>query len=90
MATSILMSPSKSTKFNWTIENFSRLNDKESHYSGHFGTGGCKWKILIHPKALNGMFGLYLMSQCSGKKSPYAEFSLAVFNQKNHEETVKR
>ncbi|KAI3872499.1 hypothetical protein MKX03_014599 [Papaver bracteatum] len=88
MANSILMSPLESTKFIWTIENFSSLNDKETHRSSYFVAGGCTWWIKIYPKGFNGQFGMYLMSKGLGNKSPYAEFSLTVFNQKNHKKTV--
>ncbi|MCL7052194.1 hypothetical protein MKW94_013206, partial [Papaver nudicaule] len=86
MANSSIISLSKSTKFIWTIENFSSLNDEEHHSSSYFVADDCTWCILIYPKELDGKLGMYLMH--SGMKSPYAEFSSTVFNQKNQKKTV--
>ncbi|KAL0912228.1 hypothetical protein M5K25_018190 [Dendrobium thyrsiflorum] len=41
-----------SSRFIWTIENFSRLNFKK-HYSDVFIVGGYKWRVLIFPKGNN-------------------------------------
>ncbi|KAJ4980011.1 hypothetical protein NE237_010791 [Protea cynaroides] len=42
---------SPSSRFKWTIENFSRLNNM-THYSGIFSVDGYKWRILIYPKGI--------------------------------------
>ncbi|KAI3855934.1 hypothetical protein MKX03_027478 [Papaver bracteatum] len=90
MANSVLMSPSQSTKFIWTIENFSSLNDKETYYSDQFTVGGCAWWIQMYPKLWHGKLEMYLWPYGSSNesKSPYAEYSFAIFNQKNHKKTV--
>ncbi|KAJ8630254.1 hypothetical protein MRB53_023577 [Persea americana] len=41
-----------SSRFTWTIENFSRLNTKK-HYSDVFFVGDYKWRVLIFPKGNN-------------------------------------
>ncbi|KAI3872500.1 hypothetical protein MKX03_014600 [Papaver bracteatum] len=52
MVNSILTRPSQSTKskFIWTIENFSRLNNKETHYSNRFEAGGYKCLAVFNQK----------------------------------------
>ncbi|KAI3868192.1 hypothetical protein MKX03_004102 [Papaver bracteatum] len=84
------MSQLQSTKFIWAIENFSSLNDKEYHWSDDFVVGGFTWYIKIYPKELDGYFGMYLMPNGVADKSPYVEYTLTVFNQKNHKKIVTK
>ncbi|KAK9156956.1 hypothetical protein Scep_003530 [Stephania cephalantha] len=73
------------SRFSWTIENFSRLNIKK-HYSDVFHVGGYKWRVLIFPKGNNvDHLSMYLDVADSANLpygwSRYAQFSLAVVNQ---------
>ncbi|KAK9122991.1 hypothetical protein Sjap_012593 [Stephania japonica] len=73
------------SRFTWTIENFSRLNIKK-HYSDVFHVGGYKWRVLIFPKGNNvDHLSMYLDVADSANLpygwSRYAQFSLAVVNQ---------
>ncbi|RZC67933.1 hypothetical protein C5167_011613 [Papaver somniferum] len=83
---------SPSSKFVWIIENFSSLNDKEFHYSDYFLAGGCTWSIGIHPKGrtIGKHFSMYLMFKGLDDKSYNKKFSLSVFNQKDHQKTVRQ
>lgn len=42
---------SSSTKFNWTIENFSKLNAEKGHDSDVFSDGPFKWYAICSYKA---------------------------------------
>ncbi|PHU07760.1 Ubiquitin carboxyl-terminal hydrolase 12 [Capsicum chinense] len=83
----------ESTRFTWTVDNFSTLNVKL--YSDVFIVGGCKWRILMFPKGNNtNHLSIYLdaadaASLPSGWSS-YAEFSLAVLDQFHGEFTVRK
>ncbi|XP_047253120.1 ubiquitin C-terminal hydrolase 12-like isoform X2 [Capsicum annuum] len=83
----------ESTRFTWTVDNFSTLNVKL--YSDVFSVGGCKWRILMFPKGNNtNHLSIYLdaadaASLPSGWSS-YAEFSLAVLDQVHGEFTVRK
>ncbi|KAF8403424.1 hypothetical protein HHK36_011528 [Tetracentron sinense] len=81
-----------SSRFTWTIENFSRLNTKK-HYSDIFLVGGFKWRVLIFPKGNNvDHLSMYLDVADSTNLpygwSRYAQFSLAVANQIHNKYTV--
>ncbi|KAF8395507.1 hypothetical protein HHK36_019455 [Tetracentron sinense] len=83
-----------SSRFTWTIENFSRLNIKK-HYSDVFFVGGYKWRILIFPKGNNvGHLSMYLDVADSANLPygwiRYAQFSLAVVNQIHNKYTVRK
>ncbi|XP_031479058.1 ubiquitin C-terminal hydrolase 12-like isoform X3 [Nymphaea colorata] len=83
-----------STRFTWTIENFSRLNLKK-HYSDIFVVGGYKWRILIFPKGNNvDHLSLYLDVADSATLpygwSRYAQFSLAVINQIHNKYSIRK
>ncbi|PHT51573.1 Ubiquitin carboxyl-terminal hydrolase 13 [Capsicum baccatum] len=83
----------ESTRFTWTVDNFSTLNVKL--YSDVFSVGGCKWRILMFPKGNNtNHLSIYLdaadaASLPSGWSS-CAEFSLAVLDQVHGEFTVRQ
>ncbi|CAA6653759.1 unnamed protein product [Spirodela intermedia] len=82
------------SRFTWTIENFSRLNVKK-HYSDVFFVGGYKWRILIFPKGNNvDHLSMYLDVADSASLpygwSRYAQFSLAVVNQIQHKYTIRK
>ncbi|CAD6256634.1 unnamed protein product [Miscanthus lutarioriparius] len=75
----------RTSRFTWTIENFTRFNGKK-HYSEVFVVGGFKWRVLIFPKGNNvDHFSMYLDVADSANLpsgwSRYAQFSLAVVNQ---------
>ncbi|XP_020574244.1 ubiquitin carboxyl-terminal hydrolase 12-like [Phalaenopsis equestris] len=83
-----------SSRFTWTIENFSRLNVKK-HYSEIFIVGGYKWRILIFPKGNNvDHLSMYLDVADSATLpygwSRYAQFSLAVTNQAHSKYTIRK
>ncbi|KAJ4970538.1 hypothetical protein NE237_003637 [Protea cynaroides] len=83
-----------SSRFTWTIENFTRLNTKK-HYSDVFFVGGYKWRVLIFPKGNNvDHLSMYLDVADSVNLpygwSRYAQFSLAVVNQIHGKYTVRK
>ncbi|RZC77797.1 hypothetical protein C5167_001986 [Papaver somniferum] len=78
-----------STRFTWTVENFSRLNNKE-HYSNIFLVGCYKWRIMIFPKGNNvDHFSVYLNTAESFSQL-YAEFSLVVVNQTHKKNSLRK
>ncbi|GJM95650.1 hypothetical protein PR202_ga12416 [Eleusine coracana subsp. coracana] len=84
----------QTSRFTWTIENFSRLNTKK-HYSDVFVVGGYKWRVLIFPKGNNvDHLSMYLDVADSGNLpygwSRYAQFSLAVVNQIHPKYTIRK
>ncbi|KAL6499702.1 ubiquitin carboxyl-terminal hydrolase 13 [Orobanche gracilis] len=84
----------RTTKFCWTIENFSRLSTKKL-YSEVFDLGEYKWRILIFPKGNNAdHLSMYLDVADSGTLpygwSRYAHFSLAVVNQVHTKYSVRK
>ncbi|XP_043711915.1 ubiquitin C-terminal hydrolase 12 isoform X4 [Telopea speciosissima] len=83
-----------SSRFTWTIDNFTRLNAKK-HYSEIFFVGGYKWRVLIFPKGNNvDHLSMYLDVADSVNLpygwSRYAQFSLAVINQIHNKYTVRK
>ncbi|XP_078172392.1 ubiquitin C-terminal hydrolase 12-like isoform X4 [Carex rostrata] len=82
------------SRFTWTIENFSRINTKK-HYSDSFAVGLYKWRVLIFPKGNNvDHFSMYL-DVADSTSLPYgwsrfAQFSLAVVNQIHPKLTVRK
>ncbi|GER45747.1 ubiquitin carboxyl-terminal hydrolase [Striga asiatica] len=84
----------QSSRYVWTIENFSRLNTKK-HYSDTFVVGGHKWRVLIFPKGNNvDHLSMYLDVADSANLpygwNRYAQFSLAVVNQIHTKYTAKK
>ncbi|XP_011626363.1 ubiquitin carboxyl-terminal hydrolase 13 isoform X1 [Amborella trichopoda] len=82
------------SRFTWTIENFSRLNSKK-HYSDIFVVGGYKWRVLIFPKGNNvDHLSMYLDVADSATLpygwSRYAQFCLSVVNQLNSKYTIRK
>ncbi|XP_078435308.1 ubiquitin C-terminal hydrolase 13-like isoform X2 [Wolffia australiana] len=82
------------SRFTWTIENFSRLNLKK-HYSEVFFVGGYKWRILIFPKGNNVDHLSMYLDVADSQNLPYgwsrhAQFSLAVINQIQHKYTLRK
>ncbi|XXG73090.1 hypothetical protein AAC387_Pa07g2067 [Persea americana] len=59
-----------SSRFTWTIENFSRLNTKK-HYSDVFFVGGYKWRVLIFPKGNNVTTCPYTQHQFNARESDW-------------------
>ncbi|CAA6667135.1 unnamed protein product [Spirodela intermedia] len=83
-----------SSRFTWTIENFSRLNTKKL-YSEIFVVGGYKWRVLIFPKGNNvDHLSMYLDVADSANLpygwSRYAQFSLTVINQIQNKYTIRK
>ncbi|KAF8398025.1 hypothetical protein HHK36_016951 [Tetracentron sinense] len=82
------------SSFRWTIENFSRLNNKK-YYSQIFLSGGYRWRVLIFPKGNYwDNFSMYLDVADSANlpywRSRRAQFSLAVVNQIHNKYTVRK
>ncbi|KAI3948810.1 hypothetical protein MKX01_022224 [Papaver californicum] len=77
------------SKFIWRIENFPSLNNKTSHCFRWFTVGKSRWCIMIYPqvKDRTHLF-VYLKPDIIGNQLAYAEFSVALLNQKNHAHTV--
>ncbi|XP_012835827.1 PREDICTED: ubiquitin carboxyl-terminal hydrolase 12-like [Erythranthe guttata] len=80
--------------YKWTIENFSRISMKKI-YSEVFVAGVYKWRVLIFPKGNNvDSLSAYLDVADVGNLpygwSRYAQFSLAVVNQMNSKQTLKK
>ncbi|XP_058189954.1 ubiquitin C-terminal hydrolase 12-like isoform X4 [Rhododendron vialii] len=84
----------QTSRFTWTIENFSRLNTKKL-YSETFVVGGYRWRILIFPKGNNvEHLSMYLDVADSANLpygwSRYAQFSLAIVNQVQTKYSVRK
>ncbi|GKC14166.1 ubiquitin carboxyl-terminal hydrolase 12-like protein isoform X2, partial [Tanacetum coccineum] len=84
----------QTSRFTWTIENFSRQANKKL-YSDVFVVGGYKWRVLIFPKGNNvDHLSMYLDVADSSSLpygwSRYAQFSLSVVNQGHSKFTVKK
>ncbi|XP_034693537.1 ubiquitin carboxyl-terminal hydrolase 12 isoform X3 [Vitis riparia] len=84
----------QTSRFTWTIENFSRLNTKK-HYSEIFVVGGFKWRVLIFPKGNNvDHLSMYLDVADSATLpygwSRYAQFSLSVVNQIHNKYSIRK
>ncbi|KAI8573371.1 hypothetical protein RHMOL_Rhmol01G0271900 [Rhododendron molle] len=84
----------QTSRFTWTIENFSRLNTKKL-YSETFVVGGYRWRILIFPKGNNvEHLSMYLDVADSANLpygwSRYAQFSLAIVNQLQTKYSVRK
>ncbi|KAJ6727514.1 UBIQUITIN-SPECIFIC PROTEASE 12-RELATED [Salix purpurea] len=83
-----------SARFTWTIDNFSRLNNKKL-YSDVFVVGGYKWRILTFPKGNNvDHLSMYLDVADSATLpygwSRYAQFSLTVINQLHQKFSIRK
>uniref|UniRef100_A0A0D9XZE9 ubiquitinyl hydrolase 1 n=1 Tax=Leersia perrieri TaxID=77586 RepID=A0A0D9XZE9_9ORYZ len=81
----------QTSRFTWTIENFTRINGKK-HYSEPFVVGG---RVLIFPKGNNvDHFSMYLDVADSANLpygwNRYAQFSLAVVNQIHQKYTIRK
>ncbi|CAM8927423.1 unnamed protein product [Rhodiola kirilowii] len=84
----------QTSRFTWTIENFSRLTTKK-HYSEIFTVGGYKWRVLIFPKGNNvDHLSLYLDVADSAALpygwSRHAHFSLSVVNQVYNKYSIRK
>ncbi|KAK1297540.1 Ubiquitin carboxyl-terminal hydrolase 12 [Acorus calamus] len=83
-----------SSRFTWTIENFTRLHTKKL-YSEIFFVGGYKWRVLIFPKGNNVDHLSMYLDVADAPSLPYgwnryAQFSLAVVNQIHGKYTVRK
>ncbi|RCV38640.1 hypothetical protein SETIT_8G159100v2 [Setaria italica] len=84
----------QTSRFTWTIDNFTRFNGKKQ-YSEVFVVGGFKWRVLIFPKGNNvDHFSMYLDVADSANLpygwSRYAQFSLAIVNQIQPKYTIRK
>ncbi|CAO2820246.1 unnamed protein product [Amaranthus hypochondriacus] len=82
------------SKFTWTIDNFTRLNTKK-HYSDAFVVGGYKWRILIFPKGNNVEYLSMYLDVADANNLPcgwnrFAAFSLTVVNQAHHKYSIRK
>ncbi|KAL9242538.1 hypothetical protein vseg_016528 [Gypsophila vaccaria] len=82
------------SKFTWTIENFTRINLKK-HYSEAFAVGGYKWRILIFPKGNNVDYLSMYLDVADSQALPYgwsryAAFSLCVVNQLHQKYSIRK
>ncbi|XP_026420587.1 ubiquitin carboxyl-terminal hydrolase 12-like [Papaver somniferum] len=83
-----------SSKFNWKIENFSKLDPKK-HHSDAFNVGDSKWRVLLFPKGNSVDYLSMYLAVADWDDFPLgwvrcAQFSLSVVNQINNEDTVRR
>eukprot|EP00252_Welwitschia_mirabilis_P016663 TRINITY_DN3688_c0_g3_i1.p1 TRINITY_DN3688_c0_g3~~TRINITY_DN3688_c0_g3_i1.p1 ORF type:complete len:1111 (+),score=262.49 TRINITY_DN3688_c0_g3_i1:336-3668(+) len=83
-----------SSRFTWTIHNFTKLNVRKA-YSEIFSVGGYKWRVLIFPRGNNvDSLSMYLDVADAPTLpygwSRYAQFSLSVVNQINPRLTVRK
>ncbi|XP_078441990.1 ubiquitin C-terminal hydrolase 12-like isoform X1 [Wolffia australiana] len=83
-----------SSRFTWTIENFSRMNAKKL-YSEVFVVGGFKWRVLIFPKGNNvDQLSMYLDVADSASLpygwSRFSHFSLSVINQIQSKYSIRK
>ncbi|KAK9699295.1 hypothetical protein RND81_08G165600 [Saponaria officinalis] len=82
------------SKFTWTIENFTRINMKKQ-YSEPFAVGGYKWRILIFPKGNNVDYLSMYLDVADSQTLPYgwsryAAFSLTVVNQIHQKFSIRK
>ncbi|RZC63587.1 hypothetical protein C5167_025361 [Papaver somniferum] len=74
----------------WRIENVSKL-DEENHFSPIFVIGPHKWCLVAFRRGcnVNGYLSVYVVAlEC--KNSRYAKFSLAIIDQTNNENTLRK
>ncbi|XP_026444313.1 ubiquitin carboxyl-terminal hydrolase 13-like [Papaver somniferum] len=81
---------SSSSRFIWKIENFSKLNTQK-HYSDVFTVGTYQWRVLMFPKGNNVDHLSMFLEIADWSNLPYAaQFSLAVVNQIDIKDTVRK
>ncbi|KAI3924444.1 hypothetical protein MKW98_032645, partial [Papaver atlanticum] len=81
----------QSQKVVWRIENFSKLKNLQLH-SDTFSFNGRKWRMVINPKdnpRSQTHLTVYLF-QVDRTKSVFADYTLAIIDQKDDSRTVKR
>ncbi|KAI3891545.1 hypothetical protein MKX03_033092 [Papaver bracteatum] len=82
---------SSSFKFDWKIEQFSKLDSHEGHTSDVFSVGGCEWKMQIYPKGEREVYdylSLYLVP-VELTKTMNMEFNFSVTSQTDHNIRVR-
>jgi ubiquitin carboxyl-terminal hydrolase 7 len=89
-----LMPDPSTSRFTWSIENFSKRNVRK-HYSDDFVVGGYKWRVLVFPRGNNTDYlSMYLDVADSHLLPPgwsrYAQFSLAVVNQLDSKMSMRK
>ncbi|RZC43719.1 hypothetical protein C5167_036677 [Papaver somniferum] len=87
-AKSLPIKDSSSTRFVWTIKNFSKLNSLE-HYSDVFSVSCYEWRAMIFPKGNNVDHLSVYLNTADSTSSVYAEFSLTVVNQSHAKQTLR-
>ncbi|XP_026415974.1 MATH domain and coiled-coil domain-containing protein At3g58210-like [Papaver somniferum] len=71
-----------STKFDWIINDFAKVNSEEGLCSDVFSLGGFEWQVQIYPKGYGDVFeylSIYL-TPVDWNNYPTAEFSASVLN----------
>ncbi|KAI3896472.1 hypothetical protein MKX03_014619 [Papaver bracteatum] len=83
---------SSSSKFNWTIENFSKLNAHDGAYSDVFSVGCFKWKARIYPKGDSRVYDQLSLFLCPVNltRSLITEFRFAVTSQTDRNNRVTK
>ncbi|KAI3897738.1 hypothetical protein MKW92_043865 [Papaver armeniacum] len=79
-----------SSRFKWRIESVSKLSE-ENHFSPIFVLGPHKWRLVAFRRGciVNGHLSAYVVAvEC--KNSRYAKFSLAVIDQTNKGNTLRK
>ncbi|KAI3895162.1 hypothetical protein MKX03_025554 [Papaver bracteatum] len=79
-----------SSTLKWRIENVSKLNE-ENHFSPIFVIGPHKWCLVAFRRGcnVNGYLSVYVVAlEC--KNSRHAKFSLAIIDQTNYENTLRK
>jgi len=82
------------SRFTWTIDNFTQFNGKKQ-FSEVFVVGGFKWRVLIFPKGNNVDYISMYLDVADAANLPYgwsryAQFSLSVVNQIQPDYTLRK
>ncbi|XP_026415976.1 MATH domain and coiled-coil domain-containing protein At3g58210-like [Papaver somniferum] len=83
---------SSSSKFNWRIENFSKLDAQKGTYSDAISVGTFNWKVLIYPKGICNVYehmSIFLIP-LDWNKLPYAEISFEITSQTDRKMKVRK
>ncbi|RZC86746.1 hypothetical protein C5167_030097 [Papaver somniferum] len=77
-----------SSKFVWTIENFSELTDKAVQHSDVFRADGYEWMLEIHPLGVEKVYDYLSIFVCPCNL--YVKFSLSITSQSNSSNRIIR
>ncbi|KAG8078101.1 hypothetical protein GUJ93_ZPchr0007g5357 [Zizania palustris] len=86
--------PASTSRFTWTIENFSKICNRKL-YSDVFVVGGCKWRVIIFPTGNHVAYLSMYLDVADANLLPhgwnkYAQFSLAVINQLDNNYSLRK